>query len=110
MADGKLPDLIFGYLACEHENEKVSAVLHKPLIDQFRIVDHMIRACLNVLRLDTHQAVMTIQLYNFVHYQLFASFTNLMRLHLSEALSCERKAIDASFTAYEILLNPASLV
>lgn len=110
MTDGKLPDLIFGYLACEHENEMVSAELHKPLIDQFRIVDHMIRACLTGLRLDSNEAVMTVQLYHFVHYQLFASFTNLMRLHLSEALSCERKAIDASFTAYEILLNPVSLV
>lgn len=110
MADGKLPDLIYGYLACEHENEMVSVALHKPLIDQFEIVDRMIRACLEGLRLNTNEAVMTVQLYHFVHYQLFASFTNLMRLHLSEALACERKAIDASFTAYEILLNPASLV
>ena len=48
------------------------------------------------------------QLYLFIHYHLYSTVANLMRLRVAEALGCEHNAIDAASTAYELLTNPAS--
>lgn len=46
------------------------------------------------------------QLYFFAHYHLFISVASLLRVHLAEALSSTRKAIDGALTAYELIEHP----
>ncbi|QJR10114.1 hypothetical protein DSM104443_01167 [Usitatibacter rugosus] len=56
---------------------------------------------------EKEQAVPALFLY--VHFHLYVSAAALMRGHLSEALASTRKAIDATFAAYEMILDPKQI-
>ncbi|MDR7377099.1 hypothetical protein J2X19_001757 [Rhodoferax ferrireducens] len=93
----------------EAENAKISAKLHEAVLIEHTIVDQVIRTCINGLHIDNTPANMVAQLYHFVHVQYLAALSNLLRLHLSESMGNTRKAVDATLTAYELILFPEKL-
>lgn len=109
MPDGPVPPNIFEYMEAEAENVKVSAKYHEAVLKEHTVVDRIIRACIEGLRIDNTPANMVAQLYHFVHVQYLAALSNLLRLHLSESMGCTRKAVDATLTAYELILFPEKL-
>lgn len=49
-------------------------------------------------------------LYRMIHFELYFCMSCLLRNHISETFASIRKAIDAAFTAYYIILNPNSSI
>jgi len=109
MPDGPVPPNIFMYMDAEAENVKISASLHEKVLKEHTVVDQFIRSCITGLKIDNTPANMVAQLYHFVHVQYLAALSNLLRLHLSESLGNTRKAVDATLTAYELILFPERL-
>lgn len=109
MPDGPVPPNIFEYMDTEAENVKISANLHEAVLKEHTVVDRFIRACINGLHIDNTPANIVAQLYHFVHVQYLAALSNLLRLHLSESMGNTRKAVDATLTAYELILFPEKL-
>jgi hypothetical protein len=50
-----------------------------------------------------------LSLYLFTHYHLYLSTVMLLRCHLSDSLASTRKAIDATLTAYRLIVEPQTL-
>ncbi|MDQ7954759.1 MAG: hypothetical protein RET84_02565 [Pseudomonadota bacterium] len=109
MPDLPVPPDIFGYLDTEAANVKISAELHETVLKEHTVVDQLIRACITGLHIDNTPANMVAQLYNFVHAQYLSALSNLLRLHVGESMGNLRKAVDATLTAYELLLYPEKL-
>lgn len=102
------PGNLLSFLGAEHENELVSTHKHAKDLDMLSHIDGLFQA--PVQHFDIPKGKSSIaQLYLFIHYHLYTTVSNLMRMHIAEALGCERKAIDAAFTAYEMLTDPASI-
>lgn len=101
------PDSLLSFLGAEHTNELVSTYRSARALDVFTHIDGLWRAPVKFLDVPAGLHAVA-QLYLFVHYQLYVTLSNLMRMHVSEALGCERKAIDATLCAYEIIANPES--
>jgi hypothetical protein len=101
------PRNLLSFLGAEHENELVSTHKHARDLDMLSHIDGLFQAPVPHLDVPKGQHAVA-QLYLFIHYHLYSTVANLMRLHVAEALGCERKAIDAALTAYELLTDPAS--
>ncbi len=95
------------YIGVEEQNFLTSMANFREEFDIFAALDEIYRSPLKRLEVKPSESVVC-QLYLFVHFHLYFSVSCIMRAHLSEALSSLRKAIDAAFTAYEIILNPGS--
>lgn len=98
------PQSIMEFLGADHTNELVSTHKHAKDLDFLNRIDGLLMSPVKLLDVPQHLHPL-VQLYSFVHYQLYATVSNLMRLHLGEALGCQRKAIDATFSAYLMLLD-----
>lgn len=96
------------YIGVEEQNFLTSMANFREEFDVFAALDEIYRSPLKRLEVKPSESVVC-QLYLFVHFHLYFSVSCIMRAHLSEALSSLRKAIDAAFTAYEIILNPESV-
>ncbi len=103
-----LPENMLSFLAAEHENELVSTHKHARDLDILSHIDGLIKAPVQYFNVPKDQSVIA-KLYLFIHYHLYSTISNLMRLHVAEALGCERKAIDAALTAYVMLTDPSSI-
>ena len=101
------PRNLLSFLGAEHENELVSTHKHARDLDVLSHIDGLFQAPVAHLDVPKEQRAVA-QLYLFIHYHLYSTVANLMRLHVAEALGCERKAIDAALTAYELLTDPTS--
>jgi len=101
------PGTLLDFMGAEHTNELVSTFKYAGHLNVLQAIDGFWRA--PVEHIDVPQGLHAVpQLYLFVHYHLYSTISNLMRLHVGEALGCLRKAIDASLSAYEMILNPTS--
>ena len=92
-----LPKNLLSFLGAEHENELVSTHKHARDLDILSHIDGLIRAPIQYLNVPKDQSVIA-KLYLFIHYHLYSTISNLMRLHVAEALGCERKAIVSEAT------------
>jgi len=93
------------YIGIEEQNLLTSMTNFRKEFDLFFNIDKIYQEPLR--RLDTPEKELIVpQLYLFVHYHLYFSVSCLLRSHLSECLNSMRKAIDASLTAYKLILEP----
>jgi len=98
------------YLGVEQQNTLTNMVNFRNEFDLFIILDGIYQQPLNrFAQLSDEQSAIILQLYYFVHISLYYSFSCLLRSHLLEALSPARKAIDATLTAYKIILEPSTM-
>ncbi len=95
------------YLGAEEHNLLASIVNFKSDFDLFYNLDQIYKEPLSRLEVPPSKASIP-QLYLFVHFHLYFSVSCILRSHLSECLASMRKAIDASLSAYQIILNPSS--
>jgi len=93
------------YLGNEEQNLLTSIVNFRNEFDLFYNLDRVYQEPLKRLVVSQNEIIIP-QLYLFVHFHLYFSLSCLLRSHLSETLSSLRKAIDASFCAYKIILEP----
>ncbi len=102
----KIKELNFvEYIGLEEQNLLTSMTNFRKEFDLFFNIDKIYQEPLR--RLDVPEKEFIIpQLYLFVHYHLYFSVSCLLRSHLSECLNSMRKAIDASLTAYKLILEP----
>lgn len=108
MPDIKISDSNFlEYLAAEEHNLLASVVNFKSDFDLFYNLDQIYREPLIRLEIPPSKAIIP-QLFLFVHFHLYFSVSCILRSHLSECLGSMRKAIDASLSAYKIILEPLS--
>ena len=102
----KLGELNFlEYLGNEKQNLLTSVVNFRAEFDLFYNVDRIYQEPLKRLVVSADDVIVP-QLYLFVHFHLYFSISCLLRSHLSETLSSLRKAIDATLSAYEVILKP----
>lgn len=104
-----VPISILDYMEVESQNARVSFHYHEDLLKEHLVVDGLMRKALHGLKIDNTTANVIAQLFHFVHVQYLGALTSLMRLHLSDALAATRRGVDASLTAYELLLFPDKL-
>lgn len=102
------PGNLMSFLAAEHESELVSTHKHGPDLDMLSHIDGLFQAPIQHFDIPKGQRAIA-QLYLFIHYHLYSTISNLMRMHVAEALGCERKAIDAALSAYEMVLDSGSI-
>lgn len=95
------------YLGAEEQNLLASIVNFRADFDLFYNLDQIYREPLIRLEVPPSKAIVP-QLYLFVHFHLYFSVSCILRSHLSECLGSVRKAIDASLSAYKIILEPSS--
>lgn len=97
------------YLGKEEINLTTSLVNFRQEFDLFGSLDLIYQEPWRRLDIkSTDESGMIIgQLYLFVHFYLYFSISCIMRSHLSEAFSSMRKAIDATLSAYKIILDPS---
>ena len=95
------------YLGKEEQNLLTSTVNFRKEFDLFYTIDRIYQEPLRRLVVSKGSVVIP-QLYLFVHFYFYFSISCILRAHLSESLSSTRKAIDASLTAYKIILDPSS--
>lgn len=101
----KLCELNFlDYLGKEEQNLLASVVNFKDEFDLFYNLDLIYQEPIQRLAVSANNIVIS-QLYLLVHFYLYFSISCLLRSHLSETLSSIRKAIDASLSAYKIILD-----
>lgn len=104
----KIKDLNFlEYLGTEEQNLLTGMINFRKEFDLFYNVDRIYQEPLKRLVV-SEDNVLIPQLYRFVHFHLYFSISCILRTHLSESLSSTRKAIDASLSAYKIILDPES--
>jgi len=102
----KLKEINFPeYIGIEEQNLLTSLNNFRPEFDLFYNVDRIYQEPLKRLVVSEDKATVP-QLYLFVHFHLYFSISCLLRSHLSECLASIRKAIDASLSAYKIILEP----
>jgi hypothetical protein len=93
------------FLSLEEHNLLASMCNMREEFDLFFNLDEIFKEPLNRLKPKPDDIVIP-QLYFFVHYHLLISVADILRVHLSEALSSTRKAIDGALTAYELITHP----
>lgn len=93
------------YIGIEEHNFLASVINYRNEFDLFSNIDKVYQEPLKRLDIPEKEAVIP-QLYLFVHFHLYFSVSCLLRSHLSECLNSMRKAIDASLTAYKLILEP----
>jgi len=104
----KVVDINFlEFLAGEEQNILTTLVNLRQDFDVFSQLDSLYREPVGLMDVPLGEELVT-SLYLFVHFHLYFSAACLGRSHLSECLASTRKAIDASLSAYEIVLDPTS--
>lgn len=93
------------YIGIEEQNFLSSMTNFRHEFDLFFNIDKIYQEPLKRLDIPEDEFIVP-QLYLFVHYHLYFSISCLLRSHLSECLNSMRKAIDASLTAYKLILVP----
>lgn len=93
------------YLGIEEQNLLTGTINFRTEFDLFYNIDRIYQEPLKRLVFPEDKALVG-QLFLFVHFHLYFSISCLLRTHLSECLSSLRKAIDASLSAYKIILEP----
>ena len=93
------------YIGLEEQNFLASLNNFRKEFDLFYNIDRIYQEPLKRLLISEEKFLIP-QLYLFVHFHLYFSVSCLMRSHLSECLASIRKAIDASLSAYKIVLEP----
>jgi hypothetical protein len=93
------------FLSTEEQNLLTSMCNMREEFDLFFNLDEIFKEPLIRLKPKADDVAIP-QLYFFVHYHMFISVSGLLRVHLSEALSSTRKAIDGALTAYELIEHP----
>lgn len=101
------PGSLLDFMGAEHTNELVSVHKFGAHLEILQHIDGLLRAPVSDIDVPANLHAVA-QLYLFMHYNLYASVANLMRLHVGEALGCQRRAIDATLSAYEMIENPTS--
>jgi len=98
------------YLGAEEQNLLASILNFRSEFDLFGQLDHIFQSPISRIRMseDDQPGLLISQLYLFTHFHLYFSVSCILRSHLSESLSSTRKAIDASLTAYKIILDPST--
>lgn len=97
----------FDYLGAEEKNILSSVFNYKNEISLFLTLDEIYQNPLSRMVLPQEKDVVA-KLFLFVHFYLYFSTSCLLRCHLSECLTAVRKAIDASLSAYKIIVEPKS--
>lgn len=95
------------YLGNEEQNLLTSIINFRSEFDLFNELDRVYQEPIKRLDVPDSQSVIP-QLYLFVHFHLYFSLSCILRSHLSECFSSVRKGIDASLSAYRIILEPSS--
>jgi hypothetical protein len=95
------------YLGTEEQNMLTGMINFREEFDLFYNLDRIYQEPLNRLVV-SEDNILIPQLYRFVHFYLYFSVSCILRTHLSEGLSSTRKAIDATLSAYKIILDPKS--
>ncbi len=96
------------YLAYEEQNLLTSIVNFRGDFDAFYNLDVAYQKPLSTLEVNVDEDILP-SLYLFVHFHLYFSISSLFRSHFSESLASTRKALDASFSAYRIILEPETV-
>jgi hypothetical protein len=97
------------YLGKEKENLLISVLNFKEDYHFFEALDEIYQEPLQRLTISKREDKLIGIFYNFVHFYLYFSLSCFLRCHLSECLSSVRKGIDATLSAYKIILDPSSL-
>ena len=99
------------FLSKEENNLLTSMMKYRDDVDAFSRVDGHFQAPVAYIDVPAgnEQARTVVGLYLFTHFHLYLSFATLLRCHLSDSLASTRKAIDATFTAYKLHLEPGTL-
>jgi hypothetical protein len=95
------------YLGREEHNLLANFVKFKDEFEMFRTLDRIFQEPRHRLVLETKDRVVA-QLFLFVHFCFYFSYSCMLRCHLSEAMSSIRKGIDATLSAYKIIKEPRS--
>jgi hypothetical protein len=93
------------YIGTEEQNLLTSINNFRQEFDIFYNIDRLYQEPIKRLVVSKDNIIIP-QLYLFVHFHLYFSMSCLLRSHLSECLASMRKAIDASLSAYKIILEP----
>jgi hypothetical protein len=93
------------YLAGEEQNLLTSIINFRPDFDAFYNLDSIYQEPIRYLEVTREEDIVP-SLFLFVHFHLYFSVSCLLRSHFSECLASARKAIDASLSAYRIILEP----
>ena len=93
------------YLAREEQNLLSSIVNFREDFDFIYRLDNIYREPLQYIEVDKPEEFVP-RLLLFVHFHMYFSVSCLIRSHFSECLASVRKAIDASLSAYRIILDP----
>jgi hypothetical protein len=117
MTNAKVPSInepqtnLFGFLGFEEIN--LLAALNKCHhdLDVFAKIDAAFQVPISHITVDVRDIYRQtmLQLFLYVHGQMYFSVACLLRCHLSESLSSTRKAIDATLSAYRLIREPATL-
>ena len=104
----KIGDINFlKFLGGEEQNILTTLVNLRQDFDVFSHLDSLYRAPFGLIDVPVGEELIP-SLYLFVHFHLYFSVACLGRSHFSECLASTRKAIDASLSAYEMILDPSS--
>ncbi|MCP4987400.1 MAG: hypothetical protein GY928_15490 [Colwellia sp.] len=95
----------FEYIGTEEQHLLKNINNFRQEFDLFYTIDRLYQEPIKRLVVPNDDIVMS-PLYLFVHFHLYFSMSCLLRSHLSECLASIRKAIDASLSAYKIILEP----
>jgi len=95
------------FLTGEEQNILSTLVNLRQDVDVFSHLDSLYREPFGLIDVPIGEEPIP-SLYLFVHFHLYFSVACLGRSHLSECWVSTRKAIDASLSAYEMILNPPS--
>jgi hypothetical protein len=102
----KIDELNFlEYIGIEEQNLLTSLNNFRKEFDLFYNLDRIYQEPRRRLII-SEDNVLVPQLFLFVHFHLYFSISCFLRLHLSECLASVRKAIDASLSAYKVILEP----
>lgn len=96
------------FIAGEEQNMLTSMVNLRADLDVFSALDNLWLAPIDLIDVPEKEKVIPM-LYLFTHFQMYVSVAAMMRAHLSESMGSTRKAVDAALSAYEMILDPASI-
>ncbi|MDD2503895.1 MAG: hypothetical protein PHG58_08630 [Clostridia bacterium] len=98
----------FDYLAVEEQNLLTSLVRFPKEIDMFAQLDWIYQFPMKKMTVPEEKTTIA-SLYLLTHYNLYFSYSCMLRSHLSDSLSAMRTGIDATFTAYRLIKKPDSI-
>lgn len=96
------------FTAKEEQNLLISLLKYRPDFEVFTRLDRLFQKPIPLLKIPPTEDTLP-KLYLFTHFHLYFSISQLMRAHLSESFASTRKAIDATLSAYEMILHPETI-